>query len=173
MKLSTVTIAVLTSLVSGNLYADQYICKNISGTIQPSTADPDCNILKFKDRQFPDLTFLGPLPPGAPPVCFIGTLTATFGKNLKLTGTAFSGLFANGLGQLTGASAIKLSAGAVDLGRVFTKDLIFNPEGATTELLTVVGGSKTFKDGRGQFEITGNILYESAPFTGQLCIEDD
>ncbi|AMK76683.1 MULTISPECIES: hypothetical protein [Methylomonas] len=173
MKLSTVTIALLATLASENVLADDYICKTISGTIQPSTVDPDCNILRFKDRQFPDVTFLGPLPAGAPPVCFAGSLTATLGKNQQLTGTAFSGLIANEVGQLVGASAIKLNAGSVELGRVFTKDLIFNPDGATTEILTMVGGNKVFKGGRGQFEINGNILYQSAPFSGQLCVEDD
>lgn len=173
MKLSTVTMAVLATLASENLLAGDYICKTISGIIQPSTVDPDCNILRFKDRQFPDVTFLGPLPADAPPVCFAGSLTATLGKNQQLTGTAFSGLIANGVGQLAATSAIKLSAGSVELGRVFTKDLIFNPDGATTEILMMVGGSKTFKGGHGQFEIIGNTTYQTATFTGQLCVEDD
>ncbi|MBD9354449.1 hypothetical protein [Methylomonas albis] len=172
MNLSTFTIAALVLLVSANSNAGDYVCKTINGVIQPFAADPDCNILRFKDRHFPDATFLGPLPAEAPPVCFAGSLTATLGKQ-QLTGTAFSGVIANGVGQLTAVSAIKLSAGSVELGRIFTKDLIFNPDAATTEMLTVVAGSKVFKGSHGQFEITGNITYQTATLTGQLCIEND
>jgi hypothetical protein len=167
MKNFTFIPVILLSLTSVNALADAYICKSITGTMQVLALDPKCNILQEKSNHFPDVTFLG-----VPGTCFAGSLNATLGGNIPVTGKSYSGLTVNGLGQLTAASAIRLNAGSFELGRVFTKDVIFNPEGATTELLTMVDGNKMFNGGYGAIEITGNAPYQVTSFTGKLCIQN-
>ncbi|MDO9046273.1 MAG: hypothetical protein Q7U66_00885 [Methylobacter sp.] len=167
MKYFTFIPAVLLSLTSFNAFSDAYICKSITGTIQKLTSNPGCNILQEKSSHFSDVIFLG-----IPDTCFSGNLTATLEGNTPVTGISYSGLTVNGIGQLTAASVIRLKAGTIELGRIFTKDVVFNPGGgATTELLTMVGGSKTFNGGHGGIEITGDGLYQATTFTGQLCIQ--
>ena len=169
MKYFTFIPAILLSLTSANVLADTYICKSITGTIQQLTPDPECNILQAKPNHFPDVTFFG-----VAGTCFSGNLQATLDGNTPITGTSYSGLTVNGIDQhqLTAASAIRLNAGSIELGRVFTKDVVFNPGGNTKELLTMVGGSKMFHDGYGSLEITGDALNQATSFTGELCIEN-
>lgn len=167
MKYFTFIPAILLSLTSVNALADTYTCKPITGTIQQLTPDPECNILQAKPNHFPDVTFFG-----VAGTCFSGNLQATLDGNTPITGTSYSGLTANGLGQLTAASAIRLNAGSIELGRVFTKDVVFNAGGDTKELLTMVSGSKTFHDGYGGLEITGDALYQTTSFAGELCVEN-
>lgn len=166
MKNFTFIPAILLSLASVNALADSYICQPITGTIQPLTIDAACGILQEKAAHFPDLTFYG-----AYGTCFSGILNAKLGST-EITGKSYSGLTANGLGQLTGASAIRLYSGSNELGRVFTKDVIFNAGGAVTEMLTVVGGRKMFNEGYGSIEITGDTSQYPSSFTGQLCTEN-
>ncbi|MEQ1602372.1 MAG: hypothetical protein HOP04_06160 [Methylophilaceae bacterium] len=155
------------ALISANVWAGTYTCKPITGTIQPLTPDPACKILQSKSSYFPDTIFYG-----VAGSCFSGQLQGQLGGNILVTGTSSSGFSVNNLGQLTGSTAIRLYAGAIELGRVYTKDVIFDAEGNTKELLTVVGGSKTFKGGYGNIELSGNTLYQTGSFTGTICTDD-
>jgi len=173
MKYSTFIPVVLLSLTSGNVLADDIICKHISGNIAQSIPDPACHILESKSKHFSDVTFVVENYPQAPDVCFSGQLTAILGKDkTPIIGTSYSGITINGIGQLTGATVIRLNAGNVSLGQVYTKDMIIDPLGNTSEALTMVDGSKTFKGGHGSFEIVGNTLYETARFTGMICTQN-
>lgn len=167
MKIFTSISAVLFALTSVNALADSYVCKPITGTINQLVPDPACNILKDRDGHFPDVTFFG-----SANSCFSGKLQATWdGK--PVTGTSFSGLTANNVGQFTAASTIRLKAGTVELGRVFSKDVVLlDPSNNPIELVTMVGGSKMFKGGYGNLEIKGNGLYQATSFTGLVCMED-
>ena len=166
MKYFTLIPAILLSLTSVNALASGYTCKTIIGTINRLIPDHACNILQSKPDHFPDVTFDGF------PSCFTGNLTAKLG-NTNVTGTAYSGITINGIGQLTAATAIRLNAGNISLGQIYTKDMIiFGPQGSTSEALTMVDGSKTFNGGYGGFEITGNALYETVSFTGMICAQN-
>lgn len=167
MKYFTSIPAVLLVLTSVNALAAPYTCKPITGTIQQLSPDPACNILKDKNNYFPDATFFG-----TANSCFSGNLQATLdGKSV--TGTSYSGLTANGVGQFTAASIIRLKSGPIELGRVFTKDVVLlDPDNNPIELVTMVGGSKMFKGGYGNLEIKGNGLYQATSFSGLVCIEN-
>ena len=176
MKYFTFIPAVLLSLTSVNALAVGYICKTITGTIQQLSPDQRCNILQEKPNRFPDVTFYVEL--GAQPAetCFSGELADALFGNTPVTGTSYHGLTVNGIGKLTAASAIRLTAAGHELGKVYTQDATFNPGTAkdhanTKELLTMVSGSKRFKDGHGHVEITGNALYGETQFSGMLCIK--
>jgi len=171
MKLSTLIIAVTLPLASANTFADDYICTPITGNIQQLQPDPVCAVLKAKPKHFTDITFLPSA--SSAPTCFASTLTATIG-NRAVSGTVSSGLTLNNQGQLTAASAIHFNAGAVELGDIYTTDIIFDADNptTTTELLTMVDGRKTFKDGHGNFKITGNALFFPTTFSGTVCIEN-
>ena len=159
---------VLLALTSVSALAGSYSCKPITGTIQQLIPDPSCKILQDKASYFPDATFLTQL--GFPNTCFSGKLQATLGTK-SVTGTSSSGLTVNGIGQLTAASAIRLNAGSVEIGRVFTKDVISEPEVNPNELATMISGTKAFKGGYGNLEIKGNALYQDTSFSGIVCTE--
>lgn len=166
MKFITAIPVVFLAFTSVSALAGNYTCKPITGTIQQLTPDSTCKILKDKANYFPDVTFIG-----AVGTCFTGQMAAKLGGK-AVTGTSYSGLTVNGVGQLTAASAIRLKAGSVELGRVFTKDVITDPEVNPNELVTMVSGSKMFKGGYGNLEIKGNGLYQATSFTGVVCIEN-
>ncbi len=178
MKNITLIPAILLSLTSITALANGYTCKYVKATIQgPLTPDPACNIQLEKQNHFPDLTFLASL--GVPPqyACFSGSLNGILsdtptGTGAPITGTFYAGLTANGISntQLTAASAIRLYAGNIELGRVFTKDVIF--DGYDEELLTMVDGSKRYNGGFGTMEITGDALSGPTTLTGKLCTQD-
>jgi hypothetical protein len=174
MKYSTFIPAVLISLTSVNALAGGYDCKTITGTIEQLSPDEDCKILKSKNNDFPDVTFYVELGAPAEDTCFSAKLTATLGpQNTPVKGIAYSALTVNGIDQLTAASAIRLIAGPIEIGKVNTQDAIYDsgtPE-FTKELLTMVSGDKMFKDGHGHLEITGNAFYGDTQFTGKLCIK--
>lgn len=166
MKLSLVISAIFAAMVSINTLADTNNCKPISGTIQPLTPDPTCKIMQSKFSHFPDTEFYE-----VPGSCFSGRLQGLIAGNIAVTGTSFSGFTVNNLGQLTGASVMHIYAGRIELGRLFTRDIIFDAEGDAKELLTVVEGSKLFRGASGNIELTGNTLYQTGSFTGTLCVE--
>ncbi|MDD1623000.1 MAG: hypothetical protein LUQ11_16105 [Methylococcaceae bacterium] len=171
MKLSTIIIALTLPLASANTLADDYICSPITGKIQQLQPDPACAVLLAKPKHFTDIIFLPSS--AAAPTCFASTLTATIG-NRAVSGTVSSGLTLNDQGQLTAASAIHFNAGTVELGDVYTTDIVFDADNPaiTTELLTMVDGRKTFKDGHGHFKINGNALFSPTTFSGTLCVEN-
>jgi hypothetical protein len=166
MKLSTFIPAIMLSLISANALADHYVCKPITGTIQPLIPDPACKIQHSKSKHLPDVTFYG-----VAGSCFSGQWQGQL-DGTPLTGTSYSGLTVNQMGQITVASAFQLKVGPFELGQLFTKDVLFDAQGNTKELLTIVGGSKLFKGSYGNIEITGNTLYQAGSFTGTLCVED-
>lgn len=185
MKSSIFIPAVLLSLTSVDSHADDFTCRNITGTIQQLVPDenpdhtPACHILQVRPQHLPDETFFFDhpeiLPPPLPATCFYSpNVTATFG-NTPVSGIAYSGLTVNRIGhQFSAATAIRLYAGPVDLGKIVTTDIIidpFNPP-TTKERLTMVSGTKTFNDGHGHLEITGNALAGPTNFSGVLCIEN-
>ncbi len=177
MKNIALIPVLLLSLTSVNALAEGYTCNDLTlGTITPLVADPKCSILQEKAAHFPDVTFLKALGVPADQSCFTGKITAMLGKT-PVTGTSYSGLTLNEVNSnpsqssfLTAATVIKLNAGSLELGRVYTKDVVFTFEGK--ELLTMVGGSKTFNGGYGNLVITGNALAEPTRFTGKLCTEN-
>lgn len=176
MKLSTLIIGLALPLACTNASAD-YTCKPISGTIQQLTPDPTCAIQQSRSAHFADVIFL-PSSPTAP-TCFSSTLLNTTLGSAAVTGTIYSGLIANnisnGVDQLTAASAIQIISGGVELGRVYTTDVVFDPYSTTPptrELLTMVDGSRIFREGNGHFEVKGNALTSNTDFSGILCTEN-
>lgn len=171
MKLSTLIIAIALPLAYTDAFADDYTCNPITGNIKQLMPDPACTVLLAKPKHFTDIIFL-PSSFSAP-TCFASTLTATIG-NRAVSGTVSSGLTWNDQGQLTAASAMRFNAGTVELGQIYTTDVVFdaNNPATTTELLTMVDGGKTFKDGKGHFTITGNALFSATSFSGTLCTEN-
>ena len=169
MKYFTFIPALLLSLTSVNAFADDFTCQQISGTISKLVPDPECKILQSKPGHFPDVTFVAENFPGAPNICFSSQLATTLGGK-KVIGKAYSGITVNGIGELTAASAIQfiLKPNNVELGWMYTKDVIGN----AVEILAMADGTRTFNDGRGGLEITGNALEEATSFTGKLCMED-
>ncbi len=165
MKYVYVIPVALFSIITTNAFG-AYSCKPISGSIEQLAVDPVCKILKDKAVHFPDVTFYGVL--GS---CFSGKLQGTLGGK-PVTGISSSGLTVNGIGKLTSASTIRVYSGSNELGRLFTKDLLSDPEGNTSEFVSVVDGSKQFKGGHGSLEIIGNGLYQATSFSGVICTED-
>lgn len=179
MKHSAFITAFLLSLASFNALADEYDCKPISGIIQQLTPDPTCAILQSQAKHFPDTAFANSVLPNDQ-ACFTSTLTATLGVGAgsrTLSGTANSGITLNpGFtlnepNQLTAVSAIQLTAGPVELGKIYTSDVILDPYGNARELLTVTDGSKSYKGGKGHLVITGSALISATTFSGFLCTE--
>lgn len=180
MKSHILIPAVFLSLTSINALADGYNCQKITGQLSLLTPDAACHILLAKARHFPDTTFIAEIAPAnTPNICFSGQLTAKLGNNNKpISGTSYSGLTQNSLGQLTAASAIQLNSNniantSIALGKIYTKDVVINPLGPTSEILTMVDGSNTFNGGHGELEITGNALFQAVSFTGQICTENE
>jgi len=162
MKSYMLIPAVFLSLTAINVLAEGYSCQKITGQLSPPTPDYNCNIYPEQSNHFPDTTFV-------PNVCFSGQLAAILGNNNPISGKYFSGFTNNSSGQLTAASAIELYNGKVanaskTLGKIYTKDIVVNPNNHG-EILTMVDGSNTFNGGHGQLEITG------VNFTGMICIE--
>lgn len=177
MKSHMLIPAVFLSLTSINALADDYNCQKITGQLSPLTPDSTCQILRAKANHFPDTTFIAEIAPtNTPNVCFSGQLTATLGNNnTPITGTSYSGLTQNSIGQLTAASAIQLNSNntRIALGKIYTKDVVINPLGPTSEILTMVDGSHTFNGGHGELEITGNALFQAVSFTGKICTQKE
>jgi hypothetical protein len=167
MAYSKLLTTLLFSLVSVNTLADGFTCRSISGTIQPLVLDGNCIILQSQTNHFPDLTFLASL--GIANSCFTAQLQGTWGP-LAFSGTAFSGLTANSVGQLTAASRIQTNIG----GSLYTTDVVFNSQDPTqtNELLSFVSGSRLFKGSHGNMTITGNALVMATTFSGTLCSEN-
>lgn len=170
MKYFTLIFAVLFSLTSVNAFASGYTCKAINGHIAQLTPDPACTILNDQASHFPNVTFDGF------PNCFKGNLTATLGTS-NVTGTSYSGLTMNGLGQLTAASAINLIGANppnVNFGRIFTFDTVLvNNNTIIGEELALTDGTKTYNDAHGNLEINGDALNtpSGADFSGVICTE--
>lgn len=173
MKLSTLIIGLALPLACTNAFAD-YTCKTISGTIKQLTPDTSCTIQLAQPARFADVAFI-------PSYCYTSTLTAKLDNTTSLTGKVYSGLtvnnISNGVDQATAASAIQIISGGVELGKIYTTDVIFDPynystSSTTRELLTQVDGSRIYKEGKGHFEIKGNALASDTAFSGTLCTEN-
>jgi len=182
MKYFSLISAILLSLTSVNVLADKYICKHLEGHLAPLRFDPECHIKYEKPDHFPDVTFFFERPKIHRPyypeanLCFSSVLTATLGDNkIPFRGTVYSGITLNDIGAdnpdfphlLSAASVINLP-----LGKVFTKDVIDAPYAfPTNEVITMVDGSKKYKEGKGVIFIHGNALTSSLPvlITGNLC----
>ncbi len=138
------------------------------------TSDGGCPVLKKKKKFFSEQTFLHEL--GAPESCFAGWLEGVMG-DMPISGEVASGFTASEFNSptiLTAASRFKIfdARTGKKLGKVYTLDAIFDPQGDTSESLMMVGGSKRFKHGTGDFEVFGNAL-SGASFRGEICPDDD
>jgi len=147
-------------------------CQKLEGYIQiyPSSR---CHILTKKERYFPEQTFLQEL--GVPESCFSGWLEGSLGGR-SISGGVISGFTANGDGSatmLTAATGIKVfdAYSGRRLGRVFTLDSIYDPEGDTQESLSIVAGTERFSGTTGDFQVNGNAI-SGAPISGEICIDD-
>ncbi len=167
-------LALTLSLPFGNILANDFECKRFAGDIQLfPVPDGECPILNYREKYFPDLTFLHQQQ--IPQTCFIGQLEGSLDK-MRITGQVFSGLTTNRLGEssfLTAASFIKLynADNSEKLGNVVTQDIIMNLNDDSKEYLTMIKGSQYFNGGKGHFEIHGNVFI-GARFKGTLCLED-
>ena len=128
------------------------------------------SVLKKKKKFFSGQTFLHEL--GVPDSCFTGWLEGTLG-DMPISGEVASGFTANDFNSpttLTAASRFELfdAYKGKKLGKIYTLDSIFDPQGDTSESLLMVGGKKRFKHGTGDFQVNGNAL-SGAPFTGEIC----
>ncbi|CAA9891221.1 conserved exported hypothetical protein [Candidatus Methylobacter favarea] len=185
MKFTPVFSAIVLSLqFSNSLAADSSVsCQPVSGTLQQLLPDDSCTVYTAQKKYFPDLTFLtlaspSPLPILFPPYCYSGTFVGQLGTTATINGTVFSGLTENNfnlLEALTAASVININAvDAIDgkikeLGTLYTNDSISSPVFMTTERLTMIAGSKIFKDAQGYIDISGNAIAGPTSFTGTLC----
>lgn len=174
MKIFKFLFVVSISLSIGNIQADDFECQPVKGDIQLIPAPiGKCPILRKKARRFPDQTFLYELGVQDPPSCFVGRIEGYLG-NTPISGKVISGLTTNDLNGafLTAASAIKIydAERGRKLGKVFTQDSIFDPNGDTREYLAMIEGTRRFRGGNGHFEILGNVFFPGgAEFTGTLC----
>lgn len=168
-------LSTLLFFVAASSYADGGGCKNLEGFVQiyPIT-DGSCPVLKKKNKFFPGESFLHEL--GVPGTCFQGWIEGTLG-NRSISGNVVSGLRASNLDPASiqeAASRFKLfdAKTGKKLGKVYTLDAIFDPQGDTNESLMIVGGTKRFKHRTGDFEVFGNAL-TGVPFRGEICSDDD
>lgn len=148
-------------------------CQTLDGYIQiyPSSR---CHILTKKERYFSDQTFLQEL--GVPDSCFSGWLEGYLGGRW-ISGGVISGFTANGNANDDGATTMFTAATGIKifdaysgrrLGRIFTLDSIYDPEGDTQEFLSMIEGTERFRGTTGNFQVHGNAL-SGAPVSGEIC----
>jgi len=110
---------------------------------------------------------------GIPDSCFSGWLEGTLGGQ-RITGGVISGFTVNGDDAsgtiLTAATGIKVFSANSGrrLGRIFTLDTIYEPQGDTQEYLMMVAGTQRYSRMSGDFQVHGNAL-SGAPVTGRIC----
>jgi len=170
------TISILFSL--GTVFAHGYRhnhhenrCEPFEGYIQiyPSSR---CHILTKKERYFSEQTFLQELGVPGEESCFSGWLEGRLGGQW-INGEVISGFTASAndpASIVTAATGIKIfdSWSGRKLGRIFTLDSIYDPQGDTHETLSMVAGTKSYRGSVGNFQVHGNALY-GAPVSGELC----
>jgi len=94
----------------------------------------------------------------------------------SISGGVISGFTANGDGSttmLTAATGIKVfdAYSGRRLGRIFTLDSIYDPEGDTQEFLSMIAGTEKFRNRGGDFQVHGNAI-SGAPISGEICRVD-
>lgn len=157
-------------------FASPYQCKPISGQIGKFSIDSTCAIRSSKLQHFSDVTFLYEMPNSPlPAICFYSEFSGKLG-NIKISGTVKSGLTLNKVGVLTGASVIEVidSSQIIEkrVGAVYTQDILFNPNTpSATEKLVMVSGQQKFENGRGNFEVIGDMFAPNAVFSGTICMK--
>lgn len=168
----SILLSLGTVFAHGQRHGHENKCQALEGYIQiyPSSR---CHILTKKERYFPEQTFLQEL--GAPESCFSGWFEGSLGGR-SISGGVISGFTANGDGSatmLTAATGIKFfdAYSGRRLGRIFTLDSIYDPEGDTQEFLSMVAGTERFRGTTGDFQVNGNAL-SGAPVSGEICRVD-
>lgn len=156
-------------------YGHENRCKTLDAYIQiyPS---PRCHILTKKEKFFSEQTFLKELGVSGEESCFSGWLEGRLGDRW-INGGVISGFTASDSDPnslVTAATGIKIfdAWSGRRLGRIFTLDLIYDPQGDTQEFLSMVAGTQRFRGRSGEFQVHGNAL-SGAPVSGKLCFDGD
>ena len=170
------TISILFSLGTAFAHGDrrghhENRCKTLDAYIQiyPS---PRCHIITKKEKFFPEQTFLQELGVPGEESCFSGWLEGRLGDRW-INGGVISGFTASAndpASIVTAATGIKIfdAWSGRRLGRIFTLDSIYEPQGDTYENLQMIAGTQRYRESEGNFQVHGNAIY-GAPVSGELC----